>query len=736
MTKDVIEKLAAATGIASEYFDYKKDLTHISRQAQEYVLQTMGIATGTGDAEAALDELQAREWQQVLPPVIVSQFGQSIQVNLNLPAAQANSACTLSIATTADLAYEGDIDLASFVVTDSYNSAEAGEIVRKTLELNPNLPIGEYELAISAASPEVAASTRLMIAPQRCYEPPKIVSGGKVFGVTLSLYAVKSARNWGMGDFSDLKRFITDAAPHGVDLVGLNPLHALFPSNPHHFSPYAPTNRAFLNTLYIDAEAVPEFAESESARGHVASPEFQERLAALRATSHVDYPGVSACKMPVFELLFQHFRKAHLGKGTERDRQYQAFLEEQGDYLRLHATYDALHEHFFGKDMRLWGWPVWQEEFRSPDSPAVNKFIEDNRDRVEYYQYLQWLAFDQLRAAQRTAEEAGMAVGIYLDLAVGVDQAGSECWINRHLYRFKASVGAPPDALALGGQDWGFPPMDPQALRQDAYWVFARNLQASMSCAGAVRFDHAVALLRLWWIPRGHGANHGAFVYYPIEDITSILALESQRHNCLVIGEDLGTVPNELTTVMRQMHIYSYLVLYFEQQKRNGKPFPNAPFVPPADYPTCAVATVTTHDLPTLASWWDESDIELRIRLGMLPSEETIRGMREGRHNDKTRLLEALAENGLLAQVPALEDVPDLTDELNQAIHLFLATSGAAVMVFQMEDLLGMLDPINVPGTGDSQHANWKRKVQEPVTEYFDNPFVIDSCRRLKQARP
>ncbi len=735
MNTSATEQLAMLNGIASEYEDYKKDLTLIPRGAQENVLTAMGYDISDERVEDTLADLELQRWQQVLPPVLIVRQGQPLTIRLNLPDDRSDDTFTWKIHAEQGDIFRQRVEADELEICDRFQTSNSS-FVCKELQLSLPLSDGTYRFELLDASGKKAmADMPLVIAPKHCYEPEKIIAGGKLFGTTMQLYTLRSERNWGMGDFTDLKHFILDAAHHGVDIVGLNPLHALFPANPHHFSPYAPSNRAFINVLYIDVEAIPEFSTSARARDYAGDPEFQQRLSLLRSTKLVAYPGVSACKFEILELVFEQFRSNELGKGTDRDRAYQEFLVEQGGYLRTHATYEALYEYFFTRDMNMWGWPVWPESYKDPGSAAVTEFSAANADRIEFYQYLQWCAFEQLKDAHQAALDAGMKVGVYLDLAVGVDQAGSEAWANQNYFCLEASVGAPPDELALSGQDWGFPPFRPQVMEQDAYRLFARNLRASMSCAGAVRFDHAVALMRLWWIPRGHGAGEGAYVHYCLEDILAILSLESQQSQCMVIGEDLGTVPAILNEVMNENHLYSYRVLYFEKEKVSGKVVPKGRMVLPEDYPARAVASVTTHDLPTLASWWDQSDIDLRIEVGLLKAMPKIHDVRVQRENDKQSLLNALFHEGLLPQPLIAADIPHLTDELNLAVHLYLGKSRASIMISQIEDWLGMVEPVNIPGIS-LEYPNWQRKMVAPVEGYFERPLVVDMCRKLRAARP
>ncbi len=698
-----LEKLSDRCGIGRDYLDFKKDPVQIAPAARMAVLAAMGYTATEESASEALSKLAAAS-ARPLPKTLLLRHGDPIELELDLPE------------------QAGGWELRALCERGEKFDLDAGDLDGAVSVDNP-CPEGYHRLQLLDSDGAVACECAMLVAPRTSYQPDKLEAGGSVFGVSVQLYTVRSARNWGMGDFTDLERLIRDSASAGVDVVGLNPLHALFPANPLHFSPYSPSNRSFLNVMYIDPERVPGYADCAPAREQVESEAFQGRLAALRDTHHVDYQGVADCKLPVLELLYRRF----IDHAAPRDREaFERFCEARGDALQLHAIYDTLHEYYLRQDMQIWGWPVWPEQYRDPASPAVAEFAAEHADRVRYYQFLQWCANEQLATAQAVARECGMAVGIYLDLAVGVDMNGSEVWANQSAFCLEASAGAPPDELARSGQDWGFPPLDPTELRDSAYRLFVDNLRANMSVCGAVRYDHAVSLLRLWWIPKSGSAADGAYVNYSLEELLGILALESQRNRCLVIGEDLGTVPEELTQVMEENHLFSYRVLYFEKSKSG--------MIAPADYPREAVATVTTHDLPPLASWWDGSDIELRADLDLLGSEATVAEMRSNRVLDRQRLLDALIADGCWDGEGDAAAIPAMTDALNVAVHRFLAHSRSAVMIAQLEDLMGMVSPVNVPGTFDT-HKNWQRKLRWPLENLFQRESVAELCTAMREAR-
>ena len=549
------------------------------------------------------------------------------------------------------------------------------------------------------------------------------MQGGRIWGLALQLYALRSARNWGIGDFGDLQYAVAGAAELGAQAVGINPLHALFRHNPEHASPYSPASRLALNVLYIDVEAVPEFAQCYPT-GLDASAHAQREAA--RADVQVDYRAVADLKWPMFERLYAQFRVEHLATNSARARAFQFFVLEQGNGLMRVALYQALQEHLQRLDANAWGWPVWPQEYRDPEAPAVQAFLVTQRERVDFYLYIQWLADSQLGACAQRARADGMAIGLYRDLAVGVDRAGADAWAYQKFYAHTASIGCPPDDFSLEGQNWGLPPMIPDALREAAYEPFIAMLRANMRHAGALRIDHVMGLMRLFWVPAGESAAAGGYVNYPLEDLLGILALESQRQSCLVIGEDLGTVPDEIRVAMQRLGVLSYRLLYF-QQDASGE------FIAPMDYPEQALVAVSTHDLATLAGFWHEADIDERARLGLFPSSEIEHAQRAQRARERERLIAALVR----AQLWPTDSAPPLhmTSALAQAVHVLLALTPAKMLLVQAEDLLGQQVAVNLPGT-DRERANWRIKWGRGLEAFFNDAQVRHVADLINALRP
>ena len=416
-------------------------------------------------------------------------------------------------------------------------------------------------------------------------------------------------------------------------------------------------------------------------------------------------------------------RRARARSGRSRRR--------GGPALRLHALFETLQESLHRADPDVWGWPAWPPEFRDPASAAVAGFADAQLERIELYEYLQWQAETQLAAAADHARSLELGVGLYQDLAVSIDRGGAEAWANQDLYVVAASIGAPPDAYNLKGQNWGLPPLNPERLRAAAYAPFVAMLRANMRHAGALRIDHAMGLARLYWVPPSGAAADGAYVSYPLDDLLGIVALESVRNCCMVIGEDLGTVPPELRTALAARGVLSYRVLPFERDANGG-------FAPPDAYPAEALVAATTHDLPTIAGFWDGRDLAVRRSLGLLPDEGARQAALIERAQDRARLLLALERERLLPPGATADpaSIPAATPELARAVHAYLARTPSRILVVQLEDLLGVHDPVNLPGTSEAEQPNWRRKLPVALERFGDDPRFDELVRTLAALRP
>jgi 4-alpha-glucanotransferase len=680
----LLDKLARRCGISDSYTDARGAIQRTGDDARVALLAAMGFDATTEDrARRALEELERGEWSRSLAPVIVHRGHGPPVVEFTMPEDTARISWSLTLESGDRL--RGRLD-GRAVEKLTKKRVDGVPHVRVRLLLEADVPYGYHTLSVR---PGLARMT-LIVAPARCWLPPEMSSGSRLWGVTAQLYLLRSRRDWGIGDFGDLRTLVNMVGPLGADVVGLNPLHALFPDDPEHASPYSPASRLLLNVLNIDVPQLARQVKSDAARRLMATPAFRRRLSRCRAASHVDYREVADLKMQVLRLLFDAVKSERRSGAW---RAYEKFETEASGAVKRACVFLSLREHFSAQARELADWRRWPPEYRAPESRAVQAFCREHADSVAFQLWLQYVADCQLQAAAEAG--SSMAVGLYRDLAVGADPAGAETWSNQRAVVSGAQVGAPPDIYNPPGQDWGLPPFDPRALREERYLSFVELVRANMRHAGGLRIDHVMGLLRLYWVPRGQSPKDGGYVDYPIDDLVGILALESHRHRCIVVGEDLGTVPEGFRELMTRANILSYRVLFFERDEHG--------FMPPDRYPELALAVVSSHDLPTLGAWWDAGDLALKDQLRLFPTPQDRRTAREERQRDKAELHLALRREGLAGE--ALE-----TDDLFGAAHAFLGRTPCALATVQLDDITGETDPVNVPTTTD-EHRNWRRRL-------------------------
>ncbi|MBV8119928.1 MAG: 4-alpha-glucanotransferase [Alphaproteobacteria bacterium] len=602
------------------------------------------------------------------------------------------------------------------------------------LPLPAKLPIGYHRLAVEGRG--AAAELDLIVAPASCYLPPQLAEGGSAWGLTCQLYGLRSGHDWGIGDFTDLAQIATAAGVCGAAVLGINPLHALFAAEPLHYSPYAPSSRLWLDFLYVDATAAPGFAEDEAVQRLAQSQWFGATHWAARSAPLVDYSAVSVLKRRVLEALYCRFRLHDLGENggaqTDLGWSFRRFQQANGQSLVDFAVFEALHEHYCDTKVGF-SWRNWPAPLRYSRSPEVTAFTATHRERVEFFQFLQWEADRQLASAAAAGREAGLALGLYRDLAVGADPNGAEAWADQQLMVPQASIGAPPDVLNRAGQNWGLAPINPMALRDQGFAPFIACVRANMRHAAVLRMDHVMSLTRLYWIPNGMNAMQGAYVNYPLNDLLRIVALESRRHQCAVVGEDLGTVPAGFRETMRAANVLSYRIMGFERRSDGS-------YVPPEEYPPLAAASAATHDLATLEGFWLGCDIAWRRRLNLYPDAEAASAEAAERVGDRQLLLGALITEGLLADTDRAQFLtesgePVYRPALGDAIQRYLARSRARLMLVQIEDLAGETEQANLPGTIDA-HPNWRRRLGRSIEEIINGGELRRLATLIEAERP
>jgi len=677
-----LERLAALAGIVPRYHDYWGRLVETPDSTKRSLFAAMGYEVSDDASIAAtLEELERERRERLLPPVVVVEAGVAPEV----------------IAGFGDAAWTVEL--------------EDGSAFRGALT---ELPLGYHRLTASQSGRESVCS--LIVVPGQCFLPP-LMHEGRVWALSTQLYALRSERNWGIGDFSDLMALSALAGEAGASAMALNPLHELYPSNPVSASPYSPSSRLFLNVFYIAVDRVAELSSSPEVRASIGSSEFRARTAAMRGASLVDYSGVASLKLEVLARLHRVFRaNREREPDSVRAVDFRRFVERGGEALRNLAVYEALSESLRAEDASRYGWQSWAAEFRSPDSLAVGEFARAHAERVELFLYLQWLAEQQF--AEAAVEARARGVGFYRDLAVGSDLGGADAWGDRVTFITQASLGAPGDMHNDAGQVWGLAPFSPRGLRERGYAPLATLLRANMRHACVLRIDHVMALQRAFWIPHGASALDGAYVRYPLGEMLGVVALESVRRQCAVVGEDLGTVPEGFRERMQAANVLSSRLLYFERDWSNGS------FLAPERYPRLAAASIGTHDLPTLAGWWTGD-----------------RSAGEDRARDRYLLVDAFerASEVCASEMPALYAagvtgdaavVPKVVDGATR----FLASTPSVLTVVAIEDVLCEREAVNVPGTV-TDHPNWQRKRSLPLEAFASDGRLARTGRIIEEAR-
>jgi 4-alpha-glucanotransferase len=695
-----LRELAERAGIVASYRASGGERRFTSDATREALLAALGYeADSDAAAERVLAEMRARARDCLLPPVSVvfEDETDAARVGVQLPP---DSRGLL------EWWLELRLEDGRRVQAEGRASVRRGQR-RLALPL-PEMPgLGYHHLRVAVGGPGARreAEQSRIFAPSCCVGPGELLDGPRGFGLWANLYTLRSRENWGVGDLGDLRALVRIAGDEGAAFVGLNPLHALWNQGPD-ISPYAPVSRLFRNPLYLRVPAVPEFA-SCAAEVRPAPDE----LAQLRRAREVDYERLTSVLRPVFEAMHASFRRLHRGRDTPRGRAYREFSEEQGGALRDFATFTALAEHFSRRSGdRFRDWRLWPAPFRDPRSDEVARFRDEHAEEVDLHSWLQFELDRQLADAGATARDAGLPVGIYADLAIGSASGGSDTWAFPGIFVFGASAGAPPDAFARSGQDWSFPPLDPRRLRGGSIAFWIRLLRSAFAHSGALRIDHVMGLSRLYWIPEGRSPAAGAYVRYPERELLGVLALESRRHRALVIGEDLGTVPQSLVTRLARRGLLSSRVLYFEREA--GR------FRPARRYSNRALVTANTHDLAPLAGYLAGSDLSARRRAGQIESDAALEEEARRRDGELRALSARLAAEGLLERAPT----PPSPRELAAAVTAFLCRTPAPLVGLALDDLVGERVPVNLPGVGPDRHRSWVRRMTVSLEALSDDP--------------
>ncbi len=558
----------------------------------------------------------------------------------------------------------------------------------------------------------------LAVAPSKARTLEEAADGGRMWGLAAQIYGLRSAGDGGVGHFGAVAQLAESAARRGADLVALSPAHALFLADDCHYTPYSPSSRLFYNALYADPADVvgPERVATMAAR---LSGEDSD------TSGLIDWPRAARARATLLRALYDDFCASDMKAPSAAAADFVAFRAAGGEALEAHALFEALHAHEFTRDFTKWNWRDWAPELRDPTSRAVARFARDNACEIGFHVFAQWLADRSLARAQGRALSAGMRIGLLSDLAVGMNAGGSHAWSQQGDILLGLSIGAPPDMLAPLGQNWGLTTFSPRALRASGHAPFVATLRAALRNAGGVRIDHVMGLVRLWLVPDGAPATEGVYLGYPTDDLLGLLALESRRHEAVVIGEDLGTVPHGLRERLAQEGVAGLRVLQFERNHDR--------FNPPDWYPATAVAMTATHDTATIEGWWRGCDIEAREQLAQLPPGRTGAQCADERAAERDLAWRAFVE-AQVADGPA--PASDEPEKALDAATRFVAETPAALAILPLEDALGLRDQPNLPGT-TTEYPNWRRRYPGDAASMLDDENVaarladFDARRRV-----
>ncbi len=737
-------RLAEIKGIELAYYDVRGRLRQLPEETLSALLQALGVAAETPeDLQREIRREQEKEWRRLTDPLMVASVSRGpgeiifqVPVPEEMRGGDLRSALQVRLAVEEESGYQRLRDFESQEIACRESRELDGILFQQAAVPFPEgLPLGRHHLllSVSIGGRRHEGPIQVILVPEKAYGPPVLAGEGKRAGLMVALHGLRSAANWGVGDFGDLKTLIAWSAENlGVDVIGLLPLHALGNREPYNISPYYPSSRLYRNFIYLEVPRIEEVRASPEIREWIASGPVQERLAALRGSLLVEYETVAGIKLQALEKAFQVFLERHWqapGSASPRRKAFEAYLKGEGDFLEKYATFCALEEHFRSQPCGPQLWQAWPSPYQDPETREVREFREKNIERVYFYAYLQWQVSEQLAEAQQALRDRGSALGLYLDLALGIDPCGADAWAYQPLIVPGIKAGAPPDDFAPQGQDWGFRPGHRDRNREDGYRLIGEELRRNLLPDGALRIDHVMKYCRLFWIPEGEKPTRGGYVRDYFEDLVRVLALESVRSRTLIVGEDLGTVPDEVREVLQRMGIYSYRLYYFEKD-------PSGSFKDPGAYPEQALAAISTHDLPPLAGFWAMKDIDLRQDLGIITDPEDLWAARMERIQDKRRMIDLLFKNGFIdreaSQKLHAQWEPEITPELHRGIIGFLVSTPAKLVVLNQEDLFLEPDQQNLPGTTD-QYPNWKRKMRYTLEQLATDPRAEELAGRYRE---
>lgn len=678
-----LQELAGAAGVSVEWRNFAGEPRVVSPDALRAILRALEIPCDSReDIADARNRLRPVTGLRGLPPLVTA----SVDTPLRLAIGDEAPKSALLLPETGG---SRDIRL---------HPAHGGATLPIISEPGYHrLLVGEREIVLA-------------IAPAHGVTAGDLAPAVRPWGIAAQVYGLRRNGDGGIGDAEAVAQLAEAAAARGADMLALSPVHALFTAEPHRFGPYSPSSRLFLNPLH----AAPGMLFSEErVRRAAAEAGVAEQMTKLEKLDLIDWPEASKAKLALLRALFAQFI-ADDDVPTDLHADFSQFEADGGALLSAHACFEALQAEALALNPAHGDWRRWPADLRDPRSPTVAAFARANRREVLFHIFLQWVADRSLGQALHRAQQAGMRIGLIADLAVGMDPAGSHAWSSPEDILGGLSVGAPPDLFNPNGQQWGITSFAPAALRRTGFTAFLETVRAALRNAGGVRIDHAMGLQRLWLVPDGASPADGAYLNYPLPDLLRLLALESYRHRAIVVGEDLGTVPEHFREQLEGHGVYGMRVLWFERE--------DADFTEPSHWDRAAMAMTSTHDLPTAAGWWTGSDIALRAAHGVLGRDHRREDVEQERDADRGSLWRAFSAAQIVSVPPPREPEPFVDAALR-----FVAATGSELCLLPLEDVLGEVDQPNLPGTTD-EHPNWRRRTPSNAAGLLDGP---EASRRL-----
>ncbi|MCA9470832.1 MAG: 4-alpha-glucanotransferase [Nitrospirales bacterium] len=723
---DDVRRLADYFGLASSYTDGVGVTRTIRDENLTSVLEALGIPVRSSQGVAQhLREAENHPWRQLVDEVIVlpDHLGSSsIDVSLPVESGRLETLeMTWTITDEQNRAQTFQRNPQPFRVLEA-KRLETMRYVRVALSMPCVLGLGYYRMSLDiqvrqagqAGNQHASGETFLIVAPSQCYLPR---TPSRSVGLSVQLYNVRTAQNWGIGDFRDLESLMRWGKKHlDVSTIGLNPLHA---PSAGLSSPYSPSSRLYFNPIYLNLEGIPEFRSTPSCQRRFHSARFQKALQELRTSHLVQYDRVREIKSEMLGCLYKAFERQHVRYRTARFRTFERYCRTQGKRLEQYCAFQVLSERF-----KTANWRQWPTDYQRSTSQVVRDVLDGSQERFRFFQYVQWQCEEQLSRLDRLAKRLKLSHRLYHDLPVGVHPDGADAWIFQDELALGVTLGAPPDSFNLQGQNWGLMAPIPWRMRVSGYQFFLETIRRNMQYGGMLRIDHALGLFRLFMIPEGCPGEAGTYVKTRIDEILAILALESVRNHVMVVGEDLGVVTQEIRDCLAKAGILSYRIMPFEKTQM-GK------WQTPKHYPKQAIVSFTTHDLPTFRGYWAGRDIEVKAQAALYPSEQHIECDWETRMKDRIAFIQAMVKANLLPK-SAVTSVPlHAPETFLRAAYAYLARSRCRVVMIPLEDIVGELDAPNLPGATHDAYPSWKIKLRRSFEEFKKDPRIGSTMKAV-----